>query len=67
MIALLTLTCWGVFNQGFSARSFYPLAYLIFPFLVWGALRFDQRMVVTLTLLITLIAVIETGRQVDAL
>ena len=54
-----------IFNLGFSPMSFYPLAYLIFPFLVWGALRFDQRMVVLLTLLVSVIAIAGTMLQVD--
>ncbi|MEO8394436.1 MAG: PAS domain S-box protein, partial [Chloroflexota bacterium] len=65
LILLLLLTCLIVFNQGIAPRSFYPLAYLIFPFLIWGALRFDQRMVVSLTLLVALIAVLQTGEQFE--
>jgi PAS domain S-box-containing protein len=34
----------------------YPLAYLPFPFLVWGALRFGQRGATTGTLLVTVLA-----------
>jgi PAS domain S-box-containing protein len=35
----------------------YPLAYLPFPFLVWGALRFGQRGATTGTLLVSLLAI----------
>ena len=35
----------------------YPLAYLPFPFLVWGALRFGQRGATTGTLLVTALAI----------
>ncbi len=35
----------------------YPLAYLPFPFLVWGALRFGQRGATTGTLLVTVLAI----------
>ena len=35
----------------------YPLAYLPFPFLVWGALRFGQRGATTGTLLVTMLAI----------
>jgi PAS domain S-box-containing protein len=35
----------------------YPLAYLPFPFLVWGALRFGQRGAATGTLLVTTLAI----------
>jgi PAS domain S-box-containing protein len=35
----------------------YPLAYLPFPFLVWGSLRFGQRGATTGTLLVTVLAI----------
>lgn len=35
----------------------YPLAYLPFPFLVWGSLRFGQRGATTGTLLVTILAI----------
>ncbi len=35
----------------------YPLAYLPFPFMVWGALRFGQRGATTGTLLVTALAI----------
>ena len=35
----------------------YPLAYLPFPFLVWGALRFGQRGATTGTLLVSALAI----------
>jgi PAS domain S-box-containing protein len=35
----------------------YPLAYLPFPFLVWGALRFGQRGATTGTLLVTVVSI----------
>jgi PAS domain S-box-containing protein len=35
----------------------YPLAYLPFPFLVWGALRFGQRGATTGTLLVSVLAI----------
>lgn len=35
----------------------YPLAYLPFPFLVWGALRFGQRGATTGTLLVTVLSI----------
>lgn len=65
LLVSLVVISWLVFNQGFAPTGFYPLAFLIFPFLVWGALRFDQRTVALLTLLITLIAVVQTSRQLD--
>jgi PAS domain S-box-containing protein len=66
LVGALVIVCWVVFSQGFGPRSFYSLSYLIFPFLVWGALRFDARMVVTLTVIVSLIAVLQTGQQLGA-
>ena len=66
LVVLLMAVCVLVFSQGIAPRSFYPLAYVIFPFLIWAALRFDQRMVVSLTLLVALIAVLQTGQQFDS-
>src|SRR5204863_9867761 len=37
----------------------YPLAYLPYPFLVWGALRFGQRGATTGTLLVSAVAIYE--------
>ncbi|MFN8450155.1 MAG: hypothetical protein U0521_16615 [Anaerolineae bacterium] len=35
LLVALVVVSWVVFNQGFAPTSFYPLAFLIFPFLVW--------------------------------
>ncbi len=40
----------------------YPLAYLPFPFLVWGALRFGQRGATTGTLLVSALAIYSLAR-----
>ncbi len=66
LICLLILICGLVFGQGFGPRSFYPLAYLIFPLLIWAALRFDQRMVVSLMLLVAIVVVIMTANQLSS-
>lgn len=63
LVLLLGITASLVFGGGIGGRSFYPLAYLVFPFFVWGALRFDQRFIVTLMLLTATIAVIQTSRE----
>lgn len=44
--------------------SHYPLAYLLFPILIWGALRFDQRAV---TLCIALASIIGVTRALHGL
>ncbi len=63
LLVLLLVIAWLIFGQGFGGRGFYPLACLIFPFLIWGALRFDQRTVVTLTLLVSMIAVVTAANE----
>ena len=50
--ALISFNSW--FVQGIQN---YPLAYLPYPFLVWGALRFGQRGATTGTLLISAVAI----------
>ncbi|HKQ37275.1 MAG TPA: MASE1 domain-containing protein [Verrucomicrobiae bacterium] len=50
--ALISFNSW--FVQGIQN---YPLAYLPYPFLVWGALRFGQRGATTGTLLIASVAI----------
>lgn len=63
LVLLLGITASLVFGGGIGGRSFYPLAYLVFPFFVWAALRFDQRFIVTLMLFTATIAVIQTSRE----
>ncbi|MEO5802878.1 MAG: PAS domain S-box protein, partial [Verrucomicrobiota bacterium] len=53
-----------VFGTGISFNSWfgygiqnYPLAYLPYPFLVWGALRFGQRGATTGTLIVSAVAI----------
>lgn len=60
---LLCITAGVVFGGGIGGRSFYPLAYLVFPFFVWGALRFNLRFIVTLMLLTATVAIIQTSRE----
>ena len=67
LVALLVIFGWVIFNQGFMPRSFYPLSYLIFPLMVWGALRFGQRMVVSLMLVVSLIVAVTTAQQLDTM
>jgi PAS domain S-box-containing protein len=49
---LISFNSWFVFGL-----QNYPLAYLPFPFLVWGALRFGQRGATTGTLLVSALAI----------
>ncbi len=49
---LISFHSWFVYGIGN-----YPLAYLPFPFLIWGALRFGQRGATTGTLLVSALAI----------
>lgn len=67
LVVLLAPVGWIIFNQGFIPRSFYPLSYLIFPLLIWAALRFGQQMVVTLILFASLLVIVTTAQELSAL
>src|SRR5438132_1443431 len=56
LVALLSIS-WLVFGGQF------PFVYLTVPFLVWAALRFDQRETAAVVVLLTLIAVWATSRH----
>lgn len=40
-----------------AGQGYYPAALAVFPFLIWGALRFDHWGAVTVTLLVSMIAI----------
>jgi len=60
LLALLSIS-WVVFGDQF------PFVYLTVPFLVWAALRFDQRETAGVVVLLTLIAVWATIRHLGPL
>src|SRR3989475_5695518 len=60
LVALLSIS-WIVFGDQF------PFVYLTVPFLVWAALRFDQRETAGVVVLLTLIAVWATIRHLGPL
>ena len=58
LIALLTLVTWYVFSNLPSASIYHQaLIYLIFPFIIWAALRFGQRGATTAVILVSGIAI----------
>ena len=58
LIALLTLVTWYVFSNLPSASIYHQaLIYLIFPFIIWAALRFGQRGAATAVILVSGIAI----------
>lgn len=65
MFALFAVVAWLIFDKSVTRMGFSPLAYLIFPFLVWTALRYSHRTVVTLTLFASIIAILGTMLQVS--
>ncbi len=52
-----------IFDQNLTRIGFSSLAYVIFPFLVWAALRYSQRVLVTLTLFASGVAI--TGTLIE--
>lgn len=63
-LALLTSASWVVFVCApQSGIAHYPLEYLPFPFIVWGALRLGQRGTVLSSLLVTAIATWGAAQQ----
>jgi diguanylate cyclase (GGDEF)-like protein/PAS domain S-box-containing protein len=65
LFALLAAISESVFNGWFAVGTIKsPLAFAIFPFLIWAALRFSQREAATATLLASAIATWHTARQV---
>ncbi len=61
--ALFLVIAWLVFNQNILETGFSPLAYLIFPFLIWTAVRYSQRAVATLIVFISMVALVGTVFQ----
>lgn len=58
LITLLTLVTWYVFSNPPSASIYHQaLIYLIFPFVIWAALRFGQRGAATAVILVSGIAI----------
>jgi integral membrane sensor domain MASE1/GAF domain-containing protein len=58
LIALLTLVTWYVFSNPSSASIYHQaLIYLIFPFIIWAAIRFGQRGASTAVILVSGIAI----------
>jgi signal transduction histidine kinase/integral membrane sensor domain MASE1/ActR/RegA family two-component response regulator len=58
LLITLALACHFIFSSPPESHSvLHPLAYLIFPFIVWAGWRFDQRLTTTAILVETSIAV----------
>jgi integral membrane sensor domain MASE1 len=61
LLALIILMGQAVFGDWFSLGFMvYPVAYLCAPLLVWTAFRFDQREIITLNVVLSVIAVAGT-------
>jgi len=61
-ITLIGLALLVFFERTPLERNSFLQAYLLFPVLIWAALRFDQRGVVTAVLMMALIAIAATSR-----
>ncbi|NEQ81611.1 MAG: PAS domain S-box protein, partial [Moorea sp. SIO2I5] len=61
LISLLTVS-WGVFGSDIAPEmATYPLACLIFPWLIWAALQFGQRLTTLGCLMVSSIAIVGTS------
>jgi signal transduction histidine kinase len=60
LVAAAALACFLAFGVTAREASVYPLAYVVFPFAAWAALRFEQHGAATLSALIITIAVWQT-------
>ena len=57
------LTTWFVFGRGLEARAPFQQPFLIFPALVWAALRLGQRTAITTTFLVSAAAIAATASR----
>jgi PAS domain S-box-containing protein len=63
LLLLLIITALVVFNGWFPGpNKNYPLAHLCLPFLVWAALRFDQRLLTAVIVLLSGLAIWGTSK-----
>ena len=61
LISLLTVS-WGVFGSDIGPKmATYPLAWLTFPWLIWAALQFGQRLTTLGCLMVSSIAIVGTS------
>ncbi|NEO44818.1 MAG: PAS domain S-box protein [Moorea sp. SIO4A3] len=61
LISLLTVS-WGVFGSDIAPEmATYPLAWLTFPWLIWAALQFGQRLTSLGCLMVSSIAIVGTS------
>lgn len=67
LVACLLLACRLIFGSHMTiAVLHYPLLYLVFPFLIWAALRFDQRGASLASLLIGFVGIANISRVAPA-
>jgi len=60
MLALLLVACLVAFGPVVAPGTRYPLPYLVFPFALWAALRFELHGAVTLTAVVAGVAIWRT-------
>jgi PAS domain S-box-containing protein len=63
LLAMVVIASELVFSDAFAYLGFYPLTFLILPFLLWIAIRFGQREAATIGLFIFVVAVWQTSQQ----
>jgi len=61
LVVAVLLFCAGVFGSAmFDGKPNYPLAFFVLPLVVWAALRFSQREVALVNLLLATLAIVGT-------
>lgn len=61
LLAALMLTSQAIFGVSeLAGHGYYPAALAVFPFVIWGALRFGQRGAASVTLIASLFAILGT-------
>ncbi len=63
--ALFLVIAWAIFRYSLIGSDFMSLAYVIFPFQIWTAVRYSQRAVATLTLFVSFVALVGIMLQLD--
>jgi signal transduction histidine kinase len=63
LLAMLVAVAYLIFDSAeLAGHGYYPASLAVFPFVVWGALRFDHWGAVFVTLVVSILAIVGTTR-----
>lgn len=64
LVAALMLVSWKIFGAPeLAGHGYYPASLAVFPFIIWGALRFDQWGATLVTVVVALLAILGTTQN----